>query len=50
MTQCPCPGSTFDFAGRTFKNKPAPPNLEVAPNQRLTDTRLTIGSDGQGNA
>jgi len=26
---CPCHGSTFDLAGRVFKNKPAPDNLEV---------------------
>ena len=24
---CPCHGSTFDLAGRVFKNKPAPDNL-----------------------
>eukprot|EP01041_Mallomonas_annulata_P017325 gene17325-35745_t len=28
---CPCHGSTFDMAGRVFKNKPAPDNLEVPP-------------------
>ncbi|MDX9944031.1 MAG: ubiquinol-cytochrome c reductase iron-sulfur subunit, partial [Azonexus sp.] len=28
---CPCHGSTFDFAGRVFKAKPAPTNLEVPP-------------------
>jgi len=28
---CPCHGSTFDGAGRVFKNKPAPTNLEVPP-------------------
>jgi ubiquinol-cytochrome c reductase iron-sulfur subunit len=42
---CPCHGSTFDFAGRVFKNKPAPTNLEVPPHQYLTDSRLIIGSD-----
>lgn len=42
---CPCHGSTFDFAGRVFKNKPAPTNLEIPPYQYLTDTRLIIGSD-----
>jgi ubiquinol-cytochrome c reductase iron-sulfur subunit len=26
---CPCHGSTFDMAGRVFKNKPAPDNLQV---------------------
>ncbi len=42
---CPCHGSTFDFAGRVFKNKPAPSNLEVPPHRYLTDTRLIIGRD-----
>lgn len=42
---CPCHGSTFDFAGRVFKNKPAPTNLEIPPHQYLSDTRLIIGSD-----
>ena len=47
---CPCHGSTFDFAGRVFKNKPAPTNLVVPPHQYLSDTRLIIGSDEQGAA
>ncbi len=42
---CPCHGSTFDFAGRVFKNKPAPTNLEVPPHAYLSDTRLVIGVD-----
>ena len=42
---CPCHGSTFDLAGRVFKNKPAPDNLEVPAHQYLTDTRLLIGED-----
>lgn len=42
---CPCHGSTFDLAGRVFKNKPAPDNLEVPPHVYLTDTRLLIGED-----
>jgi ubiquinol-cytochrome c reductase iron-sulfur subunit len=40
---CPCHGSTFDLAGRVFKNKPAPTNLEVPPHQFLSDNRLLIG-------
>lgn len=47
---CPCHGSTFDFAGRVFKNKPAPTNLEIPPHQYLTDTRLIIGSDETATA
>ena len=42
---CPCHGSTFDLAGRVFKNKPAPTNLEVPPHRYLSDTRLLIGED-----
>ena len=42
---CPCHGSTFDLAGRVFKNKPAPDNLEVPPYMYLSDGKLLIGED-----
>jgi ubiquinol-cytochrome c reductase iron-sulfur subunit len=42
---CPCHGSTFDLAGRVFKNKPAPDNLEVPPYMYMSDNRLLIGDD-----
>ncbi|MBC7437332.1 MAG: ubiquinol-cytochrome c reductase iron-sulfur subunit [Bdellovibrionales bacterium] len=42
---CPCHGSTFDMAGRVFKNKPAPDNLEVPPYMYLSDTRVLVGED-----
>jgi ubiquinol-cytochrome c reductase iron-sulfur subunit len=42
---CPCHGSTFDMAGRVYKNKPAPDNLEVPPHIYLSDTRILIGED-----
>ena len=42
---CPCHGSTFDLAGRVFKNKPAPDNLEVPAHMYLSDTKLLIGED-----
>ena len=45
---CPCHGSTFDFAGRVFKAKPAPTNLEVPPHVYLSDTRILIGEDKKG--
>ena len=45
---CPCHGSTFDFAGRVYKNKPAPTNLVVPPHTYLTDTRILIGEDKKG--
>lgn len=40
---CPCHGSTFDLAGRVFRNKPAPTNLVIPPHEYLADTRLRIG-------
>ncbi len=45
---CPCHGSTFDLAGRVFKNKPAPDNLEVPPHKYLSDARIIIGEDSKG--
>ncbi len=45
---CPCHGSTFDLAGRVYKNKPAPTNLEVPPHVYLSDTRILIGEDQKG--
>jgi len=42
---CPCHGSTFDMAGRVFKNKPAPDNLQVPPHMYLSDTKILIGED-----
>ncbi|PZO15981.1 MAG: ubiquinol-cytochrome c reductase iron-sulfur subunit [Burkholderiales bacterium] len=44
---CACHGSTFDLAGRVFKNKPAPDNLEVPPHHYISDTRLLVGEDKQ---
>ena len=42
---CPCHGSMFDLAGRVYKNKPAPDNLESPPYMFLTDSKLLIGED-----
>ena len=42
---CPCHGSTYDMAGRVFKDKPAPDNLQVPPYTYLSDTRILIGED-----
>jgi len=42
---CPCHGSTFDIAGRVYKNKPAPDNLEVPPHMYVSENRLLIGDD-----
>jgi len=45
---CPCHGSTFDLAGRVYKNKPAPTNLPVPPHVYLSDTRIMIGENTKG--
>lgn len=45
---CPCHGSTFDLAGRVYKNKPAPDNLKVPPHMYLSDSRILIGEDKKG--
>ena len=45
---CPCHGSTFDFAGRVYKNKPAPTNLEIPPHTYLSETRILIGEERKG--
>jgi len=42
---CPCHGSTFDMAGRVYKDKPAPDNLEVPPHVYLSDSRILIGEE-----
>ncbi len=42
---CACHGSTFDLAGRVFKNKPAPDNLEIPPHYYTSETTVLIGED-----
>jgi len=42
---CPCHGSTFDMAGRVYKDKPAPDNLRVPPHMYLADNKLVIGEE-----
>lgn len=42
---CACHGSTFDVAGRVFRNKPAPDNLEVPPYYFVSDTVLMVGEE-----
>lgn len=46
---CPCHGSTFDLAGRVFKDKPASDNLEVPPYYYVDDNTITIGDDAPAN-
>jgi ubiquinol-cytochrome c reductase iron-sulfur subunit len=47
---CPCHGSTFDMAGRVFKNKPAPDNLRVPPYMYLSENKILIGEDQPAKA
>ncbi len=46
---CPCHGSKFDFAGRVYRNVPAPTNLVIPPYHYLSDTKVKIG-EGPGGA
>jgi ubiquinol-cytochrome c reductase iron-sulfur subunit len=45
---CPCHGSTFDIAGRVYKSKPAPDNLEVPPHMYVSDNKIVIGEEKKG--
>ncbi len=47
---CPCHGSTYDLAGRVFKNKPAPQNLDIPRYMFTSATHVVIGKDEQGEA
>lgn len=40
---CPCHGSKFDFAGRVYRNVPAPTNLVVPPHRYLSAAMVRIG-------
>lgn len=42
---CACHGSTFDLAGRVFRNKPAPDNLEVPPHHYVSENILLVGEE-----
>lgn len=42
---CPCHGSSFDLAGRVYKNKPAPDNLVIPPYKFEGETKIVIGVD-----
>lgn len=47
---CPCHGSKFDFAGRVYRNVPAPANLVIPPHQYVSTTIVKIGEDPGGRA
>ncbi|MCL4798924.1 MAG: ubiquinol-cytochrome c reductase iron-sulfur subunit [Burkholderiales bacterium] len=42
---CPCHGSKFDFAGRVFKNVPAPTNLVIPPYRYSGASEILVGED-----
>ena len=42
---CPCHSTTFDLAGRVYKDKPAPDNLMVPPYKFVGDSKIVIGED-----
>jgi ubiquinol-cytochrome c reductase iron-sulfur subunit len=46
---CPCHGSTFDLAGRVYKNKPAPNNLDI-PRYMFAGNKVIVGKDEKGEA
>ncbi|OVZ55543.1 ubiquinol-cytochrome c reductase iron-sulfur subunit [Pigmentiphaga sp. NML080357] len=47
---CPCHGSTFDMAGRVYKNKPSPDNLTIPPYEFVSDTKIMVGVDKNNKA
>ncbi|WP_257251559.1 ubiquinol-cytochrome c reductase iron-sulfur subunit [Burkholderia cepacia] len=47
---CPCHGSTYDLAGRVFRDKPAPQDLDVPRYMFLSSTELLVGQDEHGAA
>ena len=47
---CPCHGSAFDFAGRVYRNVPAPTNLVVPPHSFLSENRILVGVDQEETA
>ena len=47
---CPCHGSTYDLAGRVFKDKPAPQNLDVPRYMFTSSTSVVVGEDEHGEA
>ncbi len=45
---CTCHGSRFDFAGRVYRNVPAPTNLVVPPYHYVSAMMVRIGEDPDG--
>jgi ubiquinol-cytochrome c reductase iron-sulfur subunit len=42
---CACHGSRFDFAGRVFKNSPAPSNLMIPPHRYAGADEIVVGEE-----
>jgi len=42
---CPCHGSKFDYAGRVYKNVPAPTNLVIPPHLFQESKVIVVGSE-----
>lgn len=42
---CPCHGTSYDLAGRVFKNQPGPDNLLVPPYYFIDDENILVGKD-----
>ena len=42
---CPCHGSSFDMAGRVYKDVPAPTNLAIPPYSFIDDNHILVGQD-----
>ena len=47
---CPCHGSKFDFAGRVWRNVPAPTNLVIPAHHYVSGTKVVIGRDKESTA
>ncbi|MFT4065960.1 ubiquinol-cytochrome c reductase iron-sulfur subunit [Paraburkholderia sp.] len=47
---CPCHGSTYDLAGRVFRDKPAPQNLDVPRYMFTSSMNIVVGQDEKGEA
>jgi len=47
---CPCHGSSFDMAGRVYKNVPANKNLEVPPYKYISENVIVVGELEEGAA
>lgn len=47
---CACHGSSYDLAGRVYRNQPAPLNMAVPRHMFIDDNLLVVGEDEEGIA